>query len=74
MSGKCPKCESVISVNLEHGPSVNLEHGPIGNQTSGPLLGGYVALCSRCRTILGVLPDPDEIAAAVVRHLTKARG
>jgi hypothetical protein len=63
-SGKCPKCEQVVSVDLER--------GPLGNQAFGPLVGGFTAVCPRCRTILGVLLDPDAIAEKVVRLLTKS--
>jgi len=61
-SGKCPKCEQIIG-------RPDLEHGPIGNQVSGPLLSGFTAVCPRCRTILGVLPDTDAIANAVAGRL-----
>lgn len=68
MNGKCPKCEQIIT-------NVNLEHGPIGNAVTGPLVPGYVAICPRCRTVLGVMPDPASIVRQVVEKITgkKAR-
>jgi hypothetical protein len=63
MNGKCPKCEQVIT-------SVHLERGPVGNTVSGPLVAGYVAICPRCRTVLGVMPDPDSIAQKVADKLS----
>jgi hypothetical protein len=66
MSGNCPKCERVIG-------NVVLEHGPLGNQFSGPMISGFVAICPHCRTILGVVPDPDAIAQSVEQRLTKKR-
>jgi hypothetical protein len=35
MSGKCPKCEKVMS-------NVLLESGPLGNQFAGPVLAGLL--------------------------------
>jgi phage FluMu protein Com len=61
-SGKCPKCDQIIG-------APRLEHGPIGNQAFGPLVAGFTAVCPRCRTILGVLPDPDAIAQTVAKRL-----
>ena len=67
MSGKCPKCERMIRPDLER--------GPVGNQVSGPLVSGFIAVCPNagCRTILGVLPDPDAIAEFVISKLSKTR-
>lgn len=61
-TGRCPKCEQMIG-------KPDLEHGPIGNQAFGPLLAGFTAVCPRCRTILGVLPDTDAIAQAIAKKL-----
>jgi hypothetical protein len=66
MSGKCPSCGQGIS-------SVNLERGPIGNTVVGPLMQGYTAFCPRCRAVLGIMPDPDSIARAIVEKLAKSR-
>jgi phage FluMu protein Com len=61
-SGKCPKCEQIIG-------KLDLEHGPIGNEAFGPLIAGFTAVCPRCRTILGVLPDTNAIANTVAKRL-----
>jgi hypothetical protein len=68
MNAKCPKCEQIIT-------NVYLERGPVGNSVTGPLVAGYVAICPMCRTVLGVMPDPDSIVKRVVEKLTgqKAR-
>jgi hypothetical protein len=50
---KCPKCERPTTIELERGTS------------GGPLALGFVAVCSKCRTILGVLPDLNDIAATI---------
>jgi phage FluMu protein Com len=66
MHGKCPKCEQAIS-------NVNLERGPIGNTVVGPLVAGYTAVCPRCHTVLGIMPDPSSIAQMVVEKLSGKR-
>jgi hypothetical protein len=49
MSGKCPKCEQEVTPTLRRGPSSSLASC-------------YTAVCPNCETILGVIPDPDDIA------------
>ena len=66
MNAKCPSCDKAIQ-------NVNLERGPIGNSVFGPLVAGYTAVCPTCRAVLGVMPDPDSIADAVAKRLSKAR-
>jgi hypothetical protein len=66
VNAKCPNCDQVIQ-------NVNLERGPIGNPAFGPLVTGYTAACPMCRAVLGVMPDPDSIADAVAKRLSKAR-
>ncbi len=65
MNAKCPRCSLRIS-------TVDLECGPVGNQLVGPLVAGYVAVCPiiTCRAVLGVMPDPDAIAAMVAAKLS----
>jgi hypothetical protein len=65
MNAKCPRCGLRIS-------AVDLERGQVGNQVGGPLVAGYVALCPiiTCRAVLGVMPDPDAIAAMVAAKLS----
>jgi hypothetical protein len=60
--GKCPSCGQMVMPNLRS--------GPIGDQLAGPLVSGFIAVCPRCQTILGVLPDPSDIAAKVVNKLS----
>lgn len=64
-TGKCPGCQEMIAPDLRR--------GPIGNQGFGPLVVGFIAVCPRCQTILGVLSDPDNIAAMVMTKLKKVR-
>ncbi len=51
MPGKCPKCETVVTVLVE----------PIRarDETSGKTCPAVQFLCSKCRTILGVSLDPE---------------
>lgn len=58
MTMKCPKCGRTI-------PGVDMIGPTVGNQVVGPLLDGYVAVCPRCRSILGVTVDPSAIAQQV---------
>jgi phage FluMu protein Com len=67
MNAKCPKCEQIIT-------NVDLELGPVGNSVTGPLASGYVAICPRCRTVLGVMPDLDSIVKKVLEKLTGQKG
>jgi hypothetical protein len=62
MNAKCPSCDKAIS-------NVNLERGPLGNSVFGPLVHGYAALCPTCRAVLGVMPDPANIAEMVAKKL-----
>jgi hypothetical protein len=66
MNAKCPSCNNAIQ-------NVNLEKGPLGNSVFGPLVAGYAVLCPTCRAVLGVMPDPANIADLVVQKLAKAR-
>jgi hypothetical protein len=66
MNAKCPSCHTAIS-------NVNLEPGPLGNSFSGPMVNGYAALRPICRAVLGVLPDPANIAEMVALRLTKPK-
>jgi hypothetical protein len=61
---KCPSCGRTFN-------QVNLVRGPLGNQLSGPLIAGFTATypSMTCQTVLGVLPDPDNIAHAVMNRL-----
>ena len=60
---KCPKCEQTI-------PRVELVGPTVGNEVVGPSLNGYVAVCPRCRSVLGVTVDPS----AIVRQVKDAMG
>lgn len=62
MSGKCPACQQRIA-------NVDLKGPHIGNSVFGPIKRGFVAVCPRCQTILGVVPDTTAIAAEVVEML-----
>jgi hypothetical protein len=63
MAAKCPKCEAEIS-------NVDLVGTTIGNSVFGPQLRGAMAVCPRCRSVLGVTIDP----VALVRDVAKALG
>jgi hypothetical protein len=58
MIAKCPKCDRPTTIELERGP------------VGGP--SGFVAVCSKCRTILGVMPDLNDIAATVANVIKAA--
>ena len=51
MPGKCPKCETVVTIAVE---SIRAR-----DEISGRTCPSVLFLCSRCRTVLGVSLDPD---------------
>jgi len=61
--GKCPKCEQSITVELRP--------GPIGNPDTTRLVleSGFIAVCPRCKTILGVISNSDNIAEKVAQEI-----
>ena len=65
-SGKCPKCEKVVS-------HVSIEDMPIylGFQEKWK---GVSYLCQHCKTILGVGIDPIALKTDIVQELRKALG
>lgn len=64
-TGKCPECKETVAVDLRH--------GPIGGHVSGPMVTGFIAVCPRCETILGVLPGIDDIVRRVAEVVVKER-
>jgi hypothetical protein len=61
MPGRCPKCETVVTVLIE----------PIRarDEASGKTCPAVQFLCSQCRTILGVSLDPVWQSQIVARQL-----
>jgi len=51
MPGKCPKCDTVVTVVVE---SIRAR-----DEASGKTCPSVQFLCSKCRTVLGVSLDPD---------------
>jgi hypothetical protein len=66
-NAKCPVCGNAV------GNSTTVEPTVFGDRASGPTYNGYSVTCSACCAILGVLPDVDDIARAVVARLTPIR-
>jgi hypothetical protein len=58
MIAKCPKCDRPTTIELERSPA------------GGP--SGFIAVCAKCRTILGVMPDLNDIAATVANVVKAA--
>jgi hypothetical protein len=64
MSGKCPKCQTVVTIHIE---AIRAR-----DEGSGKTCPCLQFLCSRCHTILGVSLDPDwqaEIVAGQLRSV-----
>lgn len=61
MSGKCPKCETIVTVFIE---SIRAR-----DEASGRTYASVQFLCSRCRTVLGVSLDPDWQAQIIAGQL-----
>jgi hypothetical protein len=67
MSGKCPKCETVVTILIE---AIRAR-----DDSSGRTCPCLQFLCSRCHTVLGVSLDPDwqaEIVAGQLRSVGSA--
>ena len=58
----CPKCESPVGKML-------LEPGPLGDKFAGPFISGFIVVCPKCRSAVGVLPDASEIAVARLTNM-----
>ncbi len=61
MSGKCPKCEAVPNIVVEH-----LRARDEASQRTLPVL---QFLCDQCKAILGVALDPEWQAQVVAGQL-----
>jgi hypothetical protein len=48
-----------------------LEPTVFGDRTLGAVYNGYSVTCAACCAVLGVLPDVNDIATAVVAKLKK---
>jgi hypothetical protein len=64
-NAKCPVCGNAV------GNSTTLEPTVFGDQAFGLTYKGYSVTCSACCAVLGVLPDADDIASAVVAKLSE---
>jgi hypothetical protein len=58
----CPKCFEPVS-------RIPAEPVTIGDRMTGPQFQAVVARCPHCKTILGVLNEPDSRIDAIVREL-----
>ncbi len=63
MSGRCPKCETVVTVLIE---LIRAR-----DEISGRTCPSVQFLCDRCRTVLGVSLDPDWQAQIVIGQLRR---
>jgi hypothetical protein len=62
---KCPVCGNAV------GNWTTLEPSIFGDRALGAVYNGYCVTCSACCAVLGVLPNVDDIARAVVAKLKK---
>jgi hypothetical protein len=53
------------------GNCTTLEPTVFGYQAFGPFYNGYSVTCSVCCAVLGIRPNVDDVARAVVAKLTK---
>jgi len=65
-TGKCPKCEKLIT-------SVKIEHIDI-NEVFQPRWHGVSLVCPMCSTILGVSIDPIAIKGDIIAEINRKLG
>jgi hypothetical protein len=61
MSGKCPKCQTIVTVLVE---AIRAR-----DEVSGRTCPCFQFLCSQCHTVLGISLDPDWQAEIVTGKL-----
>lgn len=66
-TGKCPKCQALIS-------HADLDGITIGNKLGGPLWQGVSAICPSCKTVLGVAIDPISLKTDIVKEVLQGLG